>query len=63
MLRYYYTIVINLIRLLEAIKTMNDMIKKSNDYPDEYDEEYNYGYVKYELASSTYPTLSFASVF
>ena len=49
MLRYYCTIVINLIRLLEAIKTMNDMIKKSNDYPEEYVEEYNYGYVKYVI--------------
>ena len=47
MLRYYYTIIINLIRLLEAIKTMNDMIEKSNKHPEEYVEEYNYGYVKY----------------
>ena len=38
MLRYYYTIIINLIRLLEAIKTMNDMVKKANDYPEEYVE-------------------------
>ena len=47
MLRYVYTIIVNLIRLLDAIKTMNDMIKKSNEKPEEYVEEYNYGYVKY----------------
>lgn len=47
MLRYCYTILVNLIRLLDAIKTMNDMIKKSNEKPEEYVEEYNYGYVRY----------------
>ena len=49
MLRYYYTIIVNLIRLIDALITMNDMIKKSNDYPEEYVEEYNYGYVKYVI--------------
>ncbi len=47
MIRYCYTIAVNLIRLFDAIKTMNDMVKKSNDFPDEYVEEYHYGYVKY----------------
>ncbi len=49
MLRYYYTIIVNLIRLIDALITMDDMIKKSNDYPEEYVEEYNYGYVKYVI--------------
>ena len=38
-----------MIRLIDALITMNDMIKKSNDYPEEYVEEYNYGYVKYVI--------------
>ena len=49
MLRYYYTIIVNLIRLIDAVITMNDMKKTSNDYPEEYVEEYNYGYVKYVI--------------
>ena len=49
MLRYIYTIIVNLIRLLESMKTMTDMAQKSKDYPDEYVEEYNYGYVKYVI--------------
>ena len=49
MIRYCYTIAVNLIRLFDAIKTMNDMIKKSNDFPEEYVEEYNYGYVRYVI--------------
>ena len=49
MLRYIYTIIVNLIRLLEAMKTMTDMAQKSKDYPEEYVEEYNYGYVKYVI--------------
>lgn len=49
MLRYVYTIIVNVIRLLESIKTMNDMAKKSEEKPEEYVEEYNYGYVKYVI--------------
>ena len=47
MLRYYYTIIVNIIRLIESIRTMSDMAKKSVEKPEEYVEEYNYGYAKY----------------
>lgn len=47
MLRYYYTIIVNIIRLIESIRTMSDMAEKSIKKPDEYVEEYNYGYAKY----------------
>lgn len=47
MLRYVYTIIVNVIRLLESMKTMSDMAKKAEEKPEEYVEEYNYGYVKY----------------
>lgn len=49
MWRYCYTIIVNLFRLLEAIKTMSDMAKKSEEKPEEYVEEYPYGYVKYVI--------------
>ena len=46
MFRYWYTILRNLIRLMECIKTMGDMALK----PDEENcEEYNYGYVRYVI--------------
>ena len=47
MWRYYYTISRNLIRILEAVKTMEDMIKLSKKRPDEYHEEIKYRYVQY----------------
>lgn len=47
MWRYCYTIIRNLFRLFEAIKTMKDITRKSEEQPDEYVEEYHYGYVKY----------------
>ena len=49
MWRYCYTIIVNLFRLLEAIKTMSDMAKKSEEKPEEFVEEYPYGYVKYVI--------------
>ena len=47
MWRYYYTIVRNIFRIPEAIKTMNDMIELSKKRPDEYNEEIKYRYVQY----------------
>ena len=47
MWRYYYTILRNVFRILEAIKTMNDMIELSKNRPDEYNEEVKYRYVQY----------------
>ena len=49
MLRYVYTIIVNIIRLFESMKTMSDMAKKAEEKPEEYVEEYNYGYVKYVI--------------
>lgn len=47
MWRYYYTIGRNLFRIVEAVKTMNDMIELSKKRPDEYNEEVRYRYVQY----------------
>lgn len=47
MWRYYYTIVRNIFRIPEAIKTMQDMIELSKKRPDEYNEETKYRYVQY----------------
>lgn len=47
MWRYYYTIVRNIFRIPEAIKTMQDMIELSKNRPDEYNEEIKYRYVQY----------------
>ena len=47
MWRYYYTIIRNIFRIPEAIKTMNDMIELSKHRPDEYNEEIKYRYVQY----------------
>ena len=47
MWRYYYTVTKNVFRLLEAVKTMDDMVEKTEKYPDEITEEYKYGYVRY----------------
>ena len=47
MLRYYYTIIRNFFRILEAIKTMKDMSELSKIRPDEYNEETKYRYVQY----------------
>lgn len=49
MWRYCYTIIRNIFRMLESVKTMSDMAKNYEDKPDEYVEEYNYGYVKYVI--------------
>ena len=47
MWRYYYTIVRNIFRMPEAIKTMKDMTELSKKRPDEYNEEAKYRYVQY----------------
>jgi len=47
MWRYYYTIVRNIFRIPEAIKTMKDMIKLSKERSDEFNEESKYRYVQY----------------
>lgn len=47
MWRYCYTITRNVFRILEAVKTMDDMIENTEKYPDEITEEYKYGYVRY----------------
>lgn len=47
MWRYYYTIVKNIFRIPEAIKTMKDMIELSKNRPDEYNEATKYRYVQY----------------
>ena len=47
MWRYCYTIIRNIFRLPEAIKTMEDMIELSKKRPDEYNEEVKYRYVQY----------------
>lgn len=47
MWRYYYTIIRNIFRIPEAIKTMKDMIELSKNRPDEYNEEVKYRYVQY----------------
>ena len=47
MWRYYYTIIRNVFRIPEAVKTMKDMIKLSEKRPDEYNEEIKYRYVQY----------------
>ena len=47
MWRYYYTIGRNFFRILDAIKTMNDMIELSKKRPDEFKEETKYRYVQY----------------
>ena len=47
MWRYCYTIVRNIFRLPEAIKTMEDMLELSKKRSDEYNEEVKYRYVQY----------------
>ena len=47
MWRYYYTIIRNIFRIPEAIKTMKDMIELSKNRPYEYNEETKYRYVQY----------------
>jgi len=47
MWRYYYTIVKNIFRIPEAIKTMEDIIELSKIRPDEFNEETKYRYVQY----------------
>lgn len=47
MWRYYYTIIRNIFRIPEAVKTMNDMIKLSKSRSDEFSEEARYRYVQY----------------
>lgn len=47
MWRYHYTIIRNIFRIPEAIKTMKDMIELSKNRPDEYNEETKYRYVQY----------------
>lgn len=47
MWRYYYTIVRNIFRILEAVKTMTDITKLSKERPDEFNEEIKYRYVQY----------------
>ena len=47
MWRYYYTILRNIFRIPEAIKTMKDIIELSKKRPDEFNEETKYRYVQY----------------
>ena len=47
MWRYYYTIVRNIFRIPEAVKTMKDLIELSKSRPQEYTEETKYRYVQY----------------
>lgn len=47
MWRYYYTIVRNVFRIFEAVKTMQDMIELSKYRSDEFNEETKYRYVQY----------------
>ncbi len=47
MWRYYYTIIRNIFRIPEAVKTMNDMIKLSKSRADEFNEDARYRYVQY----------------
>ena len=47
MLKYYYTILRNIFRIPEAVKTMEDLIELSKNRPDEYNEEIKYRYVQY----------------
>ena len=47
MWRYYYTIIRNIFRIPEAVKTMNDMIELSKNRPDEFNEYTKYRYVQY----------------
>ena len=47
MWRYYYTITRNVFRILEAVKTMKDMINLSKERKDEFNEETKYRYVQY----------------
>ena len=47
MWRYYYTICKNVIRILEAVKTMTDYTELSKMRLDEYTEEVRYRYVQY----------------
>ena len=42
MWRYYYTIIRNIFRIPEAVKTMKDMIELSKTRPDEYNDEIKY---------------------
>lgn len=47
MWRYYYTIIRNVFTIQVVVKNMKNMIKHSNEHPDEYNEENNYRYVQY----------------
>ena len=47
MWRYYYTIVRNIFRLPDALKTMEDIMELSKTCPNEYNEEFKYRYVQY----------------
>lgn len=47
MWRYYYTIVRNIFRIPEAIKTMKEMLELSKYRPGEFNEEIKYRYVQY----------------
>ena len=47
MWRYYYTIIKNVFRVFEAIKTMEDFKKMSETRPSEYNEEIKYRYIQY----------------
>lgn len=47
MWRYYYTIIRNIFRLLDAVKSMEEMRELSKTRPDEFTEEAKYRYVQY----------------
>lgn len=47
MWRFYYTITRNIFIIPKVIKKMEELIKHSEEHPDDYNEENNYKYVQY----------------
>ena len=50
MFRLYYVIIINCLRILNIVKKMDKIIKKSEESPDSYDEKNNYEVVQYIIS-------------
>lgn len=49
MFRYYYTIIINLVRIFDVVRTMNCMIKKADEESEKQTEELHYKYVQQHI--------------
>lgn len=47
MWRYYYTLGRNFFKIIDVVKTMNDIIELSKKRPDEFNENVRYRYVQY----------------